>query len=83
MIEELENALENALNDIDGISFSIDSEENEDGLSFEIDFDYDDFDGNEDDNWDEQVEAAVEDVIEEYGGSYYWDDCTILYTIPK
>lgn len=81
-IDEIEDALDNALEEIDGISYSIDSEEEEEqGFSFEIEFDYDDFDG-EDDDWEDQVEDAMSDVIDEYGGSYYWDDNTIIYTIP-
>lgn len=80
-IDEIEDALDNALDEIDGISYSIDSEEEQQGLCFEIEFDYDDFD-DADEDWDKQVEDAVSDVISEYGGSYEWDDNTIIYTIP-
>ena len=80
-IDEIEDALDDALEEVDGISYSIDSEEEEQGFSFEIEFDYDDFD-EADEDWDEQVEDAIEDVIDEYGGSYEWDDNTIIYTIP-
>ena len=80
-IDEIEDALDNALDEIDGISYSIDSEEEQQGLCFEIEFDYDDFD-DADEDWDKQVEDAVSDVISEYGGSFEWDDNIIIYTIP-
>lgn len=81
MIDEIEDALDDALEDIDGISYSINSNREAQGFSFDIEFIYDDFE-DEDDDWDEQVEDAISTIIDEYGGSYYWSDNSIIYTIP-
>ncbi|MBQ7672016.1 MAG: hypothetical protein IJS49_02940 [Paludibacteraceae bacterium] len=80
-IEEIEDALDDELSRIDGICYEIDSEEEDEGYCFEIEFDYEEFDGTEDDDWDEQVEDAIEEVKGLYGGSYYWEDNVVFYTV--
>lgn len=80
-IKEIKDSLNEALKKVDGISYSIKSKKEKQGLCFEIEFDYDHLD-DADEDWDKQVEDAVSDVISEYGGSYEWDDNTIIYTIP-
>lgn len=80
-IKEIKDSLNEALKKVDGISYSIKSKKEQQGLCFEIEFDYDDF-VDADEDWKDQVDDAVSDVISEYGGSYEWDDNTIIYTIP-
>lgn len=80
-IEDIENALDNELSCIDGICYNIESEEEDEDYSFEIEFLYDEFDNSANDDWDEQAEDAIENVIDEYGGLYYWEDNVIIYSI--
>ncbi|MCQ2340124.1 MAG: hypothetical protein MJZ79_05015 [Paludibacteraceae bacterium] len=81
--DELISDIDDALDDLDyGISWNTNVYESNGFAVCEISFDYDDFDDDVPDYWDEEVEDELEDVISDWGGSYYWEDNTIIYSIP-
>lgn len=85
-LEELENDVEEALDDLDfEIPYETDSYfETNDGKRYgicEVEFDISDFDDSIPDDWDEEVEDAISDVVEEWCGIYYWEDHTIIVSV--
>ena len=85
-LRELENDIEEAL---DGMDYEIpyDTEsyiETKDGVRYgicEVTFDVTSFDDSIPDNWDEDAENVVADVVREWGGSYYWEDHSIIVSV--
>lgn len=81
--EELISDIEDALDDLDfEISYDISSYYEDGVTTFDIEIDVEDFDEDQTpDDWDEDVEGAIESVIEDWGGWYSWDGSTISLSI--
>ena len=74
--------LENALKEIEGISFSINHEKTMEGVVYEIEFNYNKFNGVEDD-WSNKVDDVLKGLYSEWGGSFYWEDNVIYYSLAE
>ena len=85
-LNELEKDIEEALDELDyDIPYETDSYiEIQDGVKYgicEVEFDVSNFDDAIPDNWDEDAEDAIADVVRDWDGSYYWDDHTIIVSV--
>ncbi|MDM8251662.1 hypothetical protein QUW55_08605 [Phocaeicola barnesiae] len=88
LVEEFENDIENALENLDyEIPFDIDSYITTDPYTdskvgvVEVEFDYDEMDDCVPDSWDEDVEDAIDEAMNEWEGNYSWEDNKIICTI--
>lgn len=88
LLEEFENDIENALEDLDyDLPYGIDSyitidpyTDNKVGV-VEVEFNYEELDDYVPDSWNEDVEEAIDEAMNEWEGNYSWEENKIICTI--